>query len=263
MHRSAALLALALAALPAPGEDRVVVKTKHAEGDAFDVRISMKVRIAGSVQGQAISTKHEGVEEYREKTLAIEDGRPVRAERTYKAREQTLEQKLGEMPPQVETKKNPLVGQTVVLVRKAGKVELEAKPEGTEIEDDDLDFGTDDFDVLLPDGAVAVGDEWTLGEEKLKAMFGEDGPKASEATCKLEEVAEKGGAKVARIAVKITLKGEEDGAQVSGELTGPFLFDLSANRPLSVALKGTIKVAMQMATLEGPMELESTVTAAK
>lgn len=258
MRRSVALLALLLAAVPALAQDKVTLKTKHAEGDTFDVRESMKLRVAGSVQGQAMSMKLEAAKEYREKTLAIKDGLPLRAERTYKTDEETTEQKAGGMPAESETKKNAIVGKTIVLVKKDGKVVAEAKPEEGDL-DEELGFATDDIDVLLPDGPVAVGDEWKVAGDKLSTAFGKDGPKAAEATCTLEEVAEKGGAKVARIAVKMTMKG----GNFSGDLAGPFLFDLSANRPLSIALKGAMKMNMGTAAFEGPMEVESTITPVK
>jgi hypothetical protein len=258
------LLALAFAAVHAFAEDKVAIKTKHGEGDAVDVRTCVKMKMSGTAQGQTISLKHESLEEYREKTLATKDGRPVRAERSYKTHEQTMEQKFGDMAAPGGTTKNEIVGQTVILLRKDdGAVALEAKPEAGELDEGDLDFATDDFDVFLPDEAVAVGEEWKVAPEKLAKAFSKGGPKATEATCRLEEVAERDGGRVARIAVKLTLKGEEAGTKISGELEGPFLFDLSSSRPLSMTMKGTVTVDSGMAVLEGPMEAEATFQSGK
>jgi hypothetical protein len=261
MSRLATLLALAVAfgALAARAEDKVDLKMKHAEGDAFDVHTSLKMEMSGSVQGQALTTKHEGVQEFREKTLAVEDGKPVRAERTYKVYEQTMEQTMGTMPAQTQSRKNPIVGNTVTLVSKDGKVELEAKPAVGELNDSELDFCTDHVEALLPGEPVAVGGQWNVSDEKLKKAFGQGGMKAASVKCTLEAIT----GSVAKIKVAVTINGEQKGGKFTGEIEGPLLFDVSAGQPVSISLKGNVKVEMAMATLEGPMEVESTYTPAK
>ena len=257
------LVALAIAAVPALAQEKVALKTKHVEGDAVDVRIWTKMQMSSTIGGQAMSMKRESVEEYREKTLATKEGRPVRAERCYTKYEETGEQKQGSRAAQGATTKNAIVGRTIVLVKQEdGKVAPEAKPEVGDLAEEDLDFATDDLDVLLPDVPVAVGEEWKVPQDKLAAAFG-GGVAPTDATCRLEEIAERDRAKVARIAVKVTLKGEENGMKLSGELAGPFLFDLTTSRPLSGTFKGTMKVDTGTATLEGPMEAETTFTSVR
>lgn len=257
------LVSLVLTAVSALAQEKIAFKVQYKEGDAIDVRECTKMRLSGVIQGQEMSIKQEGTKEYREKALAVTDGLPVRAERTYKTYEETQEQRMGTMPAQGGEKKNAIVGKPVILARKDGRVQLEAKPEAGELDDDNLDLGTEDFDVMLPAEPVAVGEQWKVSRDKMVRVMGKETPKELETTCTLEEVTEKDGAKVARIAVKVTMKGEQDGAQVSCELAGPLLFDLSAGRALSITLKGTMKMTALGATFEGPMELESTVTRVK
>ncbi|HEX5138744.1 MAG TPA: hypothetical protein VFY93_17360 [Planctomycetota bacterium] len=263
MKRSIVLFALALCAVLARAEDKVDIKAKHAEGDACDVRTTITMKLSGTVQGQPISTKHDGTEEYREKTVEVKDGQPARAERTYKANKQTLQQSMGMAPPQTQSQENPIVGKTVTLVRKEGKVQLETRPEAGELDEGDLDFCTDDTEVLLPGEPVAVGGQWEVSNEKLTAAFGATGMKVASAKCTLEEIAERDGTRVARIKVEVAVKGEEGGAKMEGELSGPFLFDLTAGRPVSISLKGKMKVDMGMAVLEGPLETETSYTPVK
>jgi len=257
------LVSLALSATTALAQEKIAFKVEHKEGGSIDVRECMKMKISGTVQGQVLSMKVGKTTEYREKALAIEDGLPVRGERTYRTHQETVEQAMGSMAPQVNEKKNPIVGKPVILARKDGEVQLEAKPEAGDLDEDDLGLGTEDLDALLPENPVAVGESWKVGRDKIMRLMGKDTPKVCEAACTLEDVAEKDGSRTARIAVKLTMKGAMGGGEVSTELTGPFLFDLSASCPRSIALKGTMKMVMAGATIEGPMEVESTVTRVK
>jgi len=263
MTRCLALLAITLFSATARAGDKVTIEAKHAAGDAYDVRRTVTMKLSGSVQGQPLSTRDERVQGFREKTVEVKDGLPVRAERTYKTYEQTIAQTEGLGRTQTEEHKNPIVGKALTLARKSGKVQLESKPEAGDLDAGDLAFCTHDAEALLPPEPAAVGDEWDVPKWKLVAALGLDGMRASGAKCTLAEIADRDGARIARIGVELTEQGVEAGTKSSADLKGSLLFDLSAGRPLSLSLKGTIKLAMGVVAVEGPVEVETTYAPAK
>jgi hypothetical protein len=174
-----------------------------------------------------------------------------------------MEQRMGTMPPQVNEQKNAIVGKTVTIVKEGGVFKLAEKPAEGELKEDDLDLGAE-VEAFLPESAVGVGETWTVKPEKVKQVFGgENAPKKTTVTCTLQELTGSGAERKAKIHVKVEMETDTPGGKMTMQMEGPMIFDLAAGKALSMSVKGKAKMDSPMGALEGPMEMEASLTPAE
>lgn len=123
--------------------------------------------------------------------------------------------------------------------------------------------------ALLPDGKVAVGDEWKPPHWGMVLASGLDAVAKSSVTCQLKSVE----GRIARVAVEGKVEGARDGAPATIELSGELTFDLKRTflasasfrqkeatdaGPVSPALnvEATVSVERQPADKPGPLSAD-------
>ena len=105
----------------------------------------------------------------RDVVLESADGRPTKVRRTLEELREVM------VDDGTETQKTgPLEGRTLLLTEEDGELSAELEDEGDEVGAEFLADQrlTRDADLLLPHGAVEVGDSWTLEEDDLRLFFG-------------------------------------------------------------------------------------------
>ncbi len=220
--------AFATSAFGLPGKEKLVLSRRTQVGDRISVKershTEMTNHWKGEGQGGAGGQEVEDVS--REFVQEITSENPLALKREYKLSTRAKGKPRDE---KIEPVKTSVHGKVVLM-----------GPEGTSIEgggeiskEDKDDLGTVEKIVygLLPPGGreVSVGEDWKVGDELGRAIFGagfDPGSFKTEGAAKLESVKQQDGKKCAKLALRAVIKVEATEVLPSVELdlkgTGTF-----------------------------------------
>ena len=242
MNARAGLLLLCVTAAGAQ-EESVDLVPRWREGDVCDHRISMTVRVRGTMKvggkRRAFKIELDREASRRDKVLSTnKHGLPARVEREHRRLVTTTVTKIsGKSNTKKET--DPSQGSTRTLD------EARTRP-----------FFIEALEGAITRKAVRVGDTWTW--EATGATGGLD---AGKLTCKLSKVLTYKGQRTARVHVTMKFKGDLGAQSFEATVRGYVYFSLEVRRIIRSYLKGPVTMKMaKFGTVRGTILEESTLS---
>lgn len=260
---------LVLGTSPVHAQQKYALRQPYVVGETVQVdgKMSMSLKMLVMVAGQKMDsdmTMRED-ESYRDEVLSVDaKGLPSGLRRVY-----TRKVEWSKETDKAETEKvSSLQGKTVEIRRRNGKVTLDLN--NTKIDDSDRDTllnALDSDETFLPEGDVAVGQEWTVDPKKALHMFSGGDFKVESLTlrCRLAEIVDYAGQRCGHIKALMDISGKPADSPLPFKinLTGDIYIALQTGRTLAtdasgmVSMKGEITEGGVTVVIsgEGPMKM--------
>jgi hypothetical protein len=262
------LPALLVCAALAFASDKVKLEAKHAKGEVFVEKSTLRARLSAKLDdgaghvGEFVLVSNER-KEIRDEVLEVAEGRPTKVKRTFAVWDREDTRRIAGQPvPNAPDQKGPkpIAGKSVTLVLDGERPKAEeAPPEAKDLDEGDLRLASK-FELLLPAGEVEEGATWSLDDAALKRFFAGRVVESARVACVFEGLVDFKGGRAAKLMTEVEVAyPAEPGKQVrrTMKMRGPVFWDPAAGRFLQASFSGEATAELPgLATIVGPIETE-------